>query len=63
MSNEDVKSPCISVCWLNEDNICEGCYRNAEEITVWSVSGNQEKHQIMEKVAVRRKALNDHGLV
>jgi len=30
-----IKSPCIGVCALNIENVCEGCYRTADEITAW----------------------------
>jgi len=32
---EEVRSPCISVCVLDENDICDGCYRSAQEITDW----------------------------
>ena len=50
-----VTSPCISVCVLNESDVCEGCYRTAEEITLWSAASDEEKHQMLEKSNERRK--------
>ena len=39
MSDErPVKSPCVSVCALDEQDICIGCQRTAAEITLWAVS-------------------------
>jgi uncharacterized protein len=58
-----VKSPCISVCVLNDGDICEGCYRSAQEITDWSVLSNPEREAVLLKVGERFKALNKHLLL
>lgn len=58
-----VKSPCISVCVLNDEDICEGCYRSAQEITDWSVLSNPEKKAVLVEVGARFKALNKHLLL
>ncbi len=65
MSEEvvEVKSPCISVCVLNEDDICEGCYRSAREITDWSVLSLEDKQDVMVNVKQRFKQLNKHLLL
>ena len=35
--NDDkpVRSPCVHVCALDEQDICIGCQRTADEITRW----------------------------
>lgn len=58
-----VKSPCISVCVLNDEDICEGCYRSAQEITDWTELSNPEKEQVLLKVSDRFKTLNRHLLL
>ena len=58
-----VKSPCISVCVLNDEDICEGCYRSAQEITDWTELSNPQKVQVLVKVSERYKALNKHLLL
>ena len=65
MSEElvDIKSPCISVCVLNEEDICEGCYRSAREITDWSVLSQDDKKVVMGNVKQRFKQLNKHLLL
>jgi predicted Fe-S protein YdhL (DUF1289 family) len=63
MASEDVKSPCISVCVLDENDICEGCYRSAIEITDWSEMTNDKKKQVMLDVRLRFKQLNKHLLL
>ena len=56
MSDEEIRSPCISVCVLDENDICMGCYRSAEEVTDWFMAGDDEKRAIMQRVEHRREA-------
>ena len=56
MSDEEIRSPCISVCVLDENDICMGCYRSAEEVTDWFMAGDEEKRAIMQRVEQRREA-------
>lgn len=42
-----VRSPCISVCVLNDDDICTGCYRSAAEITRWMSCSDAERQTIL----------------
>ena len=56
MSDEEIRSPCISVCVLDENDICMGCYRSAEEVTDWFLAGDEEKRAIMQRVEQRREA-------
>ncbi|NRB39723.1 MAG: DUF1289 domain-containing protein [Pseudomonadales bacterium] len=40
-----VESMCISVCVLDENEICLGCYRSLKEIGDWShLNETQKKH-------------------
>lgn len=61
--SKEIKSPCISVCVLDENDVCEGCYRNVREITDWSGMDNDEKRVVMVAVGERYKALNKHLLL
>ncbi len=55
--NEDVpQSPCISVCILDENNICTGCYRSAVEVADWLMASAGEKREILRRVEQRRRA-------
>ena len=56
MSDEEIRSPCISVCVLDENDICMGCFRSAEEVTDWFMAGDEEKRAIMQRVEQRREA-------
>ena len=53
MSDEDLPSPCIGVCALDEKDICQGCFRSGNEITEWFMADNERKHEIL-KLAVER---------
>ncbi len=56
MSTDDVKSPCISICALDENDICMGCYRSAEEITDWFMATDEQKHEVLRIADERRQA-------
>jgi predicted Fe-S protein YdhL (DUF1289 family) len=55
MSQSEPKSPCISICALSEDDICQGCFRSADEITDWFMASDEEKRAILERSAKRRE--------
>lgn len=59
MSNEqEPPSPCISVCALDGDDICMGCYRSADEITDWWMASPAQKRDILARCEQRRAADN-----
>lgn len=49
-------SPCISICALDEQDVCIGCYRSAAEITDWSMASDEEKRAILDRARERRLA-------
>jgi predicted Fe-S protein YdhL (DUF1289 family) len=51
-----VPSPCISVCALDDDDICVGCQRTCEEITRWSRMDNDERRQVLRLCNDRARA-------
>lgn len=51
-------SPCVSICVLNDDDICVGCYRSGEEISRWGRYSNTEKRAVFEAMQERAKKLN-----
>ncbi|HQQ63423.1 MAG TPA: DUF1289 domain-containing protein [Pseudomonadales bacterium] len=53
-----IASPCISICALDENDICVGCYRSAAEITRWSDADNNERRAILVQSTARAKAAN-----
>lgn len=52
--DEEPASPCISVCALDADDVCMGCYRSAGEITDWFMASAKEKRVILENARQRR---------
>ncbi len=52
-----VLSPCIGVCVLDEEGLCEGCHRTSAEIGNWSAMGDDERLRLMEEVLPLREAL------
>ncbi len=51
-----VPSPCVSICALDDNNVCLGCYRSGEEISRWGELSNDEKRAVMDKVGERERA-------
>ena len=58
-----IASPCISVCLLDKNDMCVGCYRTADEITEWMSGSDEQRLAILEKSAQRMKADQTHGLL
>ncbi|AYC31979.1 DUF1289 domain-containing protein [Pseudomonas cavernae] len=50
-----VASPCVSVCALDEEDICTGCQRSAAEITRWGLMDNPERRQVLRLCHERAK--------
>ncbi|MBV1908857.1 MAG: DUF1289 domain-containing protein [Kangiellaceae bacterium] len=50
-----IRSPCISNCCLDQDDICLGCYRHIDEITGWHSADSTGKLKILENTKARRK--------
>jgi predicted Fe-S protein YdhL (DUF1289 family) len=51
-----VLSPCIGVCTLNDNGLCDGCHRTSAEIARWSQMGDDERLQLMETVLPARES-------
>ena len=58
-ADRPVRSPCISICALDKNDICLGCYRSADEITDWTTLSEQDKRQVLKNAGQR---LRDAGL-
>ena len=54
MSNSP-ESPCISICSLDLNDVCEGCYRTGNEIVDWFTADDERKREILEASTQRRK--------
>jgi predicted Fe-S protein YdhL (DUF1289 family) len=51
-----VRSPCVNICALDEDDVCTGCQRTVAEITRWSRMDNEERRRVLGFCHERAKA-------
>lgn len=51
-----VRSPCVHVCALDEQDICIGCQRTAAEITRWGRMDNAERREVLQLCLERARA-------
>lgn len=47
------QSPCVRICTLNDDKICIGCGRSADEIKNWSTFSDESKMLIKAQLKKR----------
>ena len=52
-----VLSPCVGVCSLGDDGLCQGCLRTVAEIARWSQMDDDERLRLMESVLPQREAI------
>jgi len=50
--SQHIVSPCLNVCQI-KNNVCIGCYRTLDEISVWSTLSDQKRNEIMQSVKKR----------
>lgn len=53
---KSVRSPCVHVCALDEQDICLGCQRTADEITRWGRMDNAERRVVLQRCLERARA-------
>ena len=53
-----VRSPCVSICALGDDDICIGCHRSAREIADWVLSADEERRAVLMRAADRARRNN-----
>ena len=51
-----VPSPCIGICHLGSDGLCDGCLRSGDEIARWIAMGDAERRHLMDVVLPQREA-------
>jgi len=53
---EKVPSPCINICALDEQTgFCKGCMRSTDEIAHWLYYSDEEKREVLAKLALRKQ--------
>lgn len=55
-----VKSPCISVCRLDEQRVCTGCQRHVEHIREWRSADDERRRQICREAQALREQAKAH---
>lgn len=51
-------SPCVSVCEMDEASAsCKGCFRTLDEIAVWSILDDEEKHAVWTQIEARQNGV------
>lgn len=45
-----IESPCIKICILDENHVCEGCHRTIDEIMAWPTLSDEEKLAVLERI-------------
>lgn len=50
-----IESPCIGQCCLNDDQICEGCYRSLDEIGQWTLVDDETRSQFLANIEERKR--------
>jgi predicted Fe-S protein YdhL (DUF1289 family) len=56
MSEQEPQSPCISVCLLDDKDICTGCFRSADDITDWFMATADQKRVMLRRARERMEA-------
>ena len=55
MSNQEIESPCVGICVVDDEDICEGCGRSMDEIAGWLHMSNAEREQAIRHAMARLK--------
>lgn len=56
MSIENIVSPCIGVCSMNDAGLCAGCYRTIDEIREWWNMNDGQRSEVMHVLGAREEA-------
>lgn len=50
-------TPCIGVCTMSLDGLCDGCHRTSAEIGGWTLMSDDERVRMMDVVLPEREAV------
>lgn len=50
-----VLTPCIGVCTMNPEGLCDGCFRTLEEIATWSQMDDTRRARLMDEILPTRE--------
>ncbi len=54
-----VRSPCVSICALDDNDICTGCQRSGMEIATWGRMNDAQRLEVLQRCEARAR---DQGL-
>jgi len=54
--SKPILSPCIGLCQLGADGLCDGCLRSGAEIARWMSMSDRERQWMMENTLPQREA-------
>ncbi|PSJ80943.1 DUF1289 domain-containing protein [Neisseria iguanae] len=54
-----IPSPCIGVCEANTKGYCKGCLRSREERLYWQQMNDDQKHQVMRLLSMRKSKIRN----
>ncbi|GIZ11177.1 DUF1289 domain-containing protein [Pseudomonas sp. NCCP-436] len=54
-SQRSLRSPCVQVCALDEQDVCIGCHRTAAEITAWGRLDNEQRRMVLQRSLERAR--------
>ena len=58
---DNLQSPCIDICILNDERICLGCFRTLGEIAQWQQMDDTMRRDVLQKAESRRKSSGVKG--
>lgn len=50
-----VRSPCVSICALDDADICVGCQRSGMEIATWGRMSNAQRLEVLQRCEARAR--------
>ena len=56
MSGKTIVSPCVNICYLDDNDICQGCYRSGDEIITWMRLDEEGRKKVLANVRKRELA-------
>ncbi|MBX8492088.1 DUF1289 domain-containing protein [Pseudomonas cichorii] len=57
-----VPSPCVSLCRLDEQKVCLGCFRHVEDIREWRSADDDRRRQIRRNADQRRELAQENRI-
>ncbi|GFM80526.1 DUF1289 domain-containing protein [Pseudomonas cichorii] len=57
-----VPSPCVSLCRLDEQKVCLGCFRHVEDIREWRSADDERRRQIRLDADQRRELAQENRI-